>query len=139
MAAQKGLDVLIKVGDGAATEAFTAAAGIRSTNIAFNAETVDVTSLDNTNRWRELLAGAGIKSASVSGSGVFTDAAEDETLRSNFFDGTIGNFELVIPDFGTIEGAFQITALEYAGDHNGEATYSMTLDSAGDLSWTAAS
>lgn len=136
MAVQAGKDLLIKIdqtGDGQ----FETIAGLRATRISFNAETVDVTSLESQGGWRELLAGAGVKSAAISGSGVFRDANTDERARQIFFDGEIPAFQVVIPDFGTVEGPFQISALEYAGSHNGEATYEVTLASAGVLSFTA--
>jgi TP901-1 family phage major tail protein len=136
MAVQAGKDLLIKIdqtGDGQ----FETVAGLRATRISFNAETVDVTSLESQGGWRELLAGAGVKSATISGSGVFRDANTDERARQIFFDGEIPDFQLVIPSFGTIEGAFQISSLEYAGSHNGEATYEVTLASAGVLTFTA--
>ncbi len=68
---------------------------------------------------------------------MFRDANTDERARQIFFDGEIPDFQVVIPDFGTVEGAFQLSALEYAGSHNGEATYEVTLASAGPLSFTA--
>ena len=136
MAVQSGKDLLIKVdmiGDGS----FTIVAGLRATRISFNAETVDVTSLDSTGGWRELLAGAGVKSASIAGSGVFRDANTDARARQIFFDALMPEFQVVVPNFGIVEGAFQITSLEYAGSHNGEATYEMSLASAGALTFTA--
>lgn len=136
MAVQSGKDLLIKLdmtGDGQ----FETAAGLRATRISFNAETVDVTSLESQGGWRELLGGAGVKSASISGSGVFRDEATDERARQIFFDNQTPLFQVIIPDFGVVEGAFMITAIEYAGSHNGEATYEMTLASAGALSFTA--
>lgn len=136
MTAQKGKDLLIRAGNGAG--GFTAVAGLRARQIAFNAEAVDVTNADSAGRWRELLAGAGVRRASVSGAGVFRDEASDARLRQNFFDGAIENYEIVVPAFGTIEGPFQISGLEYRGDHAGEVTYDMALDSAGPLSFTAA-
>ncbi len=98
---------------------------------------MDVTSLESEGGWRELLAGAGVKSASISGSGVFRDEATDERARAVFFNGEIPDFQVVIPSFGVIEGAFQITAIEYAGSHNDEATYEIAMASAGPLSFTA--
>ncbi len=136
MAVQNGKDLLIKVdmiGDGQ----FETIAGLRATRLSFNAETVDVTSLESTGGWRELLSGAGVKSASISGSGVFRDAATDERARQIFFDAEMPDFQVVVPDFGVVEGPFQITAIEYAGSHNGEATYEMTLASAGALTFVA--
>lgn len=136
MAVQNGKDLLIKVdltGDGQ----FQTVAGLRATRISFNAETVDVTSLESAGGWRELLAGAGVRTAAISGSGVFRDADTDERARQIFFDGEVPLFQVVIPDFGVVEGAFQITALEYAGSHNGEASYELSLASAGALGFTA--
>ncbi len=137
MSAQNGKDLLIKV-DMTGTGSFTTIAGLRATRISFNAESVDVTSLDSAGGWRELLGGAGVRSANLSGSGVFRDASTDERARQLFFDGETPAFQVVIPDFGTVEGPFQVTALEYAGSHNGEATYELSLASAGALSFTAA-
>jgi TP901-1 family phage major tail protein len=136
MATQNGRDLLIKVdltGDGQ----FQTVAGLRATRLSFNAERVDVTSLESAGGWRELLAGAGVKSAEITGSGVFRDAATDERARQIFFDGEVPDFQVVIPDFGIIAGPFQIGAIEYAGSHNGEASYELSLASAGALSFTA--
>lgn len=137
MAAQNGKDLLIKVdltGDGQ----FGTVAGLRATRVSFNAESVDVTSLESQGGWRELLAGAGVKSASISGSGVFKDEASDERARQIFFEGETPDFQVIIPDFGTVEGPFQVTGIDYAGSHNGEATYELSLASAGVLTFTAA-
>jgi TP901-1 family phage major tail protein len=137
MVAQKGKDLLVRLDmDGAGT--FQTMAGLRATRIGFNAQTVDVTSLDSVGGWRELLAGAGVRSASISGSGVFRDEATDARARALFFSGAIPVLQVVIPDFGTIEGLFQIASLEYSGDHDGEASYEIALASAGALSFTAA-
>jgi TP901-1 family phage major tail protein len=135
MAAQNGKDLLIKIDDGSG--AFVTVAGLRATRIAFNAETVDVTTLESEGGWRELLAGAGMRSASLSGSGIFKDAQSDSLIKNAFFGNTVPRFEVVVPDFGRIQGSFQITALEYAGNYNGEATYELSLASAGALSFTA--
>lgn len=136
MAVQSGRDLLIKMdmtGDGQ----FQTIAGLRATRVSFNAETVDVTSLDSQGGWRELLAGAGVKSATILGSGVFRDADTDERARAVFFNGEVPQFQVVIPHFGTIEGPFQISAIEYAGSHNGEATYELSMASAGVLAFIA--
>lgn len=106
MAAQKGKDLLVKIQDGAS---YVTIAGLRSRRLAFNAETVDITHAESAERWRELLDGAGVKRASVAGRGLFKDAASDALLRQTFFDGAVKNYQLVIPDFGTVTGPFQIT------------------------------
>ena len=136
MAAQNGKDLLVKV-DMTSDGQFETIAGLRATRVSFNAETVDVTSLESQGGWRELLGGAGVRSAGISGAGVFRDAASDERARQIFFDGQTPDFQIVIPDFGIIEGPFQVTAIEYAGAHDGEATYEVSMASAGALNFTA--
>lgn len=136
MAAQKGKDLLLKI-DATGGGAFVTVAGLRANRITLNAETVDATNADSAGRWRELLSGAGARSAAVSGSGVFKDAASDAALRLAFFDGGVIDAQIVIPDFGIIEGPFQISALEYAGSHDGEATFEANIVSAGALTFTA--
>jgi len=135
MGAQNGKDLLIKM-DMSGEGQFVTIAGLRATRVSFNAETVEVTNLDSPGGWRELLAGAGVKAASISGSGVFRDADTDARARQVFFDGEVPALQVVLPDFGIVEGPFQITSLEYAGSHNGEATYEMALASAGALSFS---
>jgi TP901-1 family phage major tail protein len=136
MAAQKGKDLLLKIdSDGAGN--FVTVAGLRSRTLAFNAESVDVTHQESAGQWRELLAGAGVRSARITGAGIFKDAASDETLRSVFFAGTIHDWQVVIPDFGTVEGPFQIVALELTGRHDAEVDFELGLESAGELTFAA--
>jgi TP901-1 family phage major tail protein len=137
MTARKGKDLLLKIdSDGGGT--FATVAGLRARQIAFNAESVDVTNADSAGRWRELLAGAGVRRAAVSGSGIFKDAATDATIRQVFFDGLIRDWQVIVPDFGTLAGPFQVTALEYSGQHDGEVAYELALESAGAVSFAAA-
>lgn len=140
MAAQSGKSLLLKIGDGASPEVFTTVGGLRSTGITMNDEAVDITNKDS-NGSRLLLAGGGTQAVSISGSGVFTDAASETSLKDAYFaqaqtsDGTSAqtsafkNFQIIIPDFGTLTGTFMIASLEYAGEYNGEVTYSITLES----------
>ena len=134
MGAQKGKDLLLKINTGAG---FVTVAGLRSRRIAFNAELVDITHAESVDRWRELLAGAGVRRASISGRGLFKDSASDALVRQAFFDGAITPCQLIVPDFGVIEGPFQIASLEFSGEHNGEVTFDLALESAGALSFAA--
>lgn len=136
MVAQRGKDLLIKI-DMNGSGSFETVAGLRASRITFNAETVDVTNLQSAGGWRELLGGTGVRSAAISGSGVFRDADTDERARQIFFDGEIPRFQVIIPDFGIVEGPFQITSIEYSGDHDGEAVYEMAMASAGALVFAA--
>ncbi|HEX2592536.1 MAG TPA: phage major tail protein, TP901-1 family [Rhizomicrobium sp.] len=136
MTAQKGKDLLLKIGDGADPETFATVAGLRATTLAFNAQTIDVTNADSADQWRELLAG-GVKSATLSGSGVFKDAASDETIRAAFFNQANATWQVIVPSFGTVTGAFKITSLQYDGAYDGEVKINLSLASAGALSFAA--
>jgi TP901-1 family phage major tail protein len=136
MSAQRGRDLLIKIGDGASPEIFTTVAGLRATNLAFNATTIDITNADSADMWRELL-GAGVKSAALTGSGVFKDAASDAALRTAFFAQSLQNWQVVIPHFGTVSGPFKVTQLQYEGPYDGELKLSLSLASAGALTFAA--
>tara|TARA_R110001592_G_scaffold153992_1_gene382848 strand:- start:2825 stop:3268 length:444 start_codon:yes stop_codon:yes gene_type:complete len=147
MPAQKGKDVLIKL-DNSGT--YTAIGGLRSSSITLSDEAVDITNKSSSG-YRTLLAGAGVNSIAISGSGVFTDDAIENLMKDAYLaqqnvavDGTSAqtpafeNFEFYIPTFFKFRGAFQITSLEYAGEYNGEATYSMSFESSGIIAVTAA-
>ncbi|MEO0809894.1 MAG: phage major tail protein, TP901-1 family [Pseudomonadota bacterium] len=136
MAAQKGKDLLLKIdtdGDGT----FVTVAGLRSRSIAFNSETVDITHQESAGEWRELLAGAGAKSARIAGAGIFKDATTDEIMRQAFFASEIRDWQIIVPDFGEIQGPFHIANLELTGRHDGEVSFEVGLESAGELLFTA--
>ena len=134
MAAQSGRDMLLRL-DQTGSGNFITVAGLRSRSLSFNAASIDVTDALSVGKWRELLGGGGIKRASLSGAGVFKDGVSDAEIRQMFFDGTIRDWQFIIPDFGTVEGAFQIVALEFSADHAGEVTFDISLESAGALSF----
>ncbi len=133
MSAQRGKDLLLKIGDGGAPETYAVVGGLKTRTLSLNARTVDVTHANSAGGWRELLSGAGVRQASVAGAGVFLNEAAAETVRSAFFNGAIVNWRIVIPGFGDITGPFQIGNLDYAGDFDAEATMSLALESAGEL------
>ncbi len=136
MPAQKGRDLLLKV-DADATGVFTTVAGLRSRTLSFNTGSIDITSSESAGQWRELLAGGGIRTAKVSGSGIFKDAASDATIRSHVMGGLVRPWQIVIPSFGIVAGLFQIVAFDMGGRHDGEVTFEIALESAGELTFTA--
>ncbi|MCV3765616.1 phage major tail protein, TP901-1 family [Rhizobium sp. TRM95796] len=134
MTAQRGKDLLLKIHNG---DSYETVAGLRSRRIAFNAAVIDATDAESAGRWRELLDGGGVKKAAVSGSGIFKDQESDATVRAAFFAGSVLDWRIVIPDFGQVTGPFQITALDYYGQFDGEVLFDLALESAGQLSFGA--
>ena len=134
MTAQRGRDLLLKV-DSTGTGTYITVAGLRANTLTFNSEVVDASAQDSAGAWKELLAGAGLKSAQIKGQGIFKNAASDASIRGYFFNGTIVNWQIVIPSFGTVTGPFQIAALDFSGKHDGEVTFDVSLVSAGLLTF----
>ncbi len=137
MTAQRGKDLLLKISDGNDPQIFQTVAGLRTRTLSLNTQSVDITHAQSAGGWRELLAGSGVKQASVSGAGVFLNDASANKMRSLFFGGDIVVWQIIIPGFGSITGLFQITNLDYAGEFDGEASFSLALESAGQLEFLA--
>ena len=135
MAAQNGRDMLVKIKN--EVDEFITLAGLRSKAFRLNAQAVDITNTDSAEGWKELLPGAGVKSAEISGAGVFRDTDSDVLARTAFFEQSVQTYRFIIPDFGVIEGPFLLTSLSYAGTYQGEANYELTLLSAGAPSFSA--
>ena len=134
MAIQAGQDVLIKLEDGITPGNYISVAGIRAKTISLNAGLVDATHTGSAGGWRELLSGAGVKSVRVTGSGVFRDETSDTRMRNVFLARETANWQLIVPDFAEFTGPFQISQLTYGGEFDGEAVFSITLESAGEVS-----
>lgn len=130
MAMEKGAAFLLKVGNGAVPPVFATVAGLRTTQLTVNTETVVVTN-QGSGGWRELLSGAGVRSVSLSGSGVFTGSGAEQRVKATALAGTIDDYQVQFEGGETITGRFQIARLDYAGDFNGERTYSLQLESSG--------
>lgn len=127
---ERGSAFLLKVGNGAVPPGFTTVAGLRTTQLTVNTETVVVTN-QGSGGWRELLSGAGVRSVSLSGSGVFTGSAAEARVKANALSGVIDDYQVAFESGETVTGRFLITRLDYAGDFNGERTYTMALESSG--------
>lgn len=135
MAAQKGRDVLIKM-DIAGT--YTTLGGLRQKSMRLSNGHSDVSDSDSPQQWREMLAGTGLKSMSISGGGVFKDSASEGALLTNFLASATPNFQFIVPGMGTFQGAFVITGMDSGGAHDGEVSYSVSFESAGQITFTAA-
>jgi TP901-1 family phage major tail protein len=130
MAVEKGSAFLLKVGDGAATPTFATVAGMRTTQVSVNGEGVVVTSKDS-GGWRQLLSGAGVRSVSVSGAGVFTGSAAEARVKGSALSGVLDDYRLTFESGESMTGRFLVTRLDYAGDFNGERSYTLSLESSG--------
>lgn len=132
MAAEKGSAFLLKIGDGGSPVTYATVAGLKTTNLSINGDAVAITNKDS-GGWRELLSGAGVRSVSVSASGIFTGSASEAQVRSLALDGSIEAYELSFESGEKMRGDFLVTRLDYAGDYNGERTYTLSLESSGSV------
>ena len=130
MAVEKGSAFLLKVGNGGNPVVYTTVAGLRTTQLSVNGEAVAITHKDS-GGWRELLSGAGVRSVSVSAAGVFTGSAAEARVRASALSGAIDDYRLTFEGGETMTGRFLVTRLDYAGDYNGERSYTVALESSG--------
>ena len=130
MTAQKGSAFLLKIGDGGSPSAYETVAGLRTTQMSINGDTVVVTSKDS-GGWRDLLSGAGTRSVSVSASGIFLGSNAESAIRAHALAGTLDDYELSFEGGEKMRGRFLVQRLDYAGDFNGERNYTLQLESSG--------
>jgi len=132
MAVERGSAFLLKVGDGAATPSYATVAGLRTTQLSINGEAVVVTTKAS-GGWRELLGGAGVRSVSVAAAGVFTGGGAEGRIKASALSGALDDYELAFEGGERMRGRFLVTRLDYAGDFNGERTYTLALESSGQV------
>ena len=130
MTAQKGSAFLLKIGDGAQPPSYETVAGLRTTQMSINGDSVVVTHKES-GGWRELLSGAGTRSVSVSAAGIFLGSGAEDSVRSHALAGTVEDYELSFEDGAKLRGRFLVQRLDYAGDFNGERNYTLQLESSG--------
>lgn len=111
--------------------------GLRTRSLTFNGEMIDITNSDSTGLWREALSTFGIRSISISGSGVFLDGSDINKILTNMLTTTATyNLKVVVPGLGTFTmTAAVFTSLSFAGNHNGETTYDCTIESGGEVTF----
>ena len=130
MAAEKGSAFLLKIGNGEEPAIFSTVAGLRTTQMSINGDPVIITNKDS-GGWRELLSGAGVRSVSVSGAGIFLGSAAENRIRGHAMAGTLDSYELSFESGERMQGQFLVSRLDYSGDFNGERNYTLSLESSG--------
>ncbi len=137
MSAKKGSLVLIKIGDGGSPEVFESIGGLRTSRMQINNQALESTNLES-GHWKQLLAGAGIKSLTLSGNGIFVDSTAEETLRISAFSSSVKNYRFYFANGDYLAGAFYISAYERSGVHDDVEIYAVTMSSAGTIQFTGA-
>ena len=114
----------------------TLIAAMRSTSFTIQGAAVDVTDKSSSGQYRELLAGAGVVSVSISAKGLLSGAAQTQTLVTRALSRSVDNYRIVFDNGDILEGSFQLVQFEAAGDYNGEQTYQLSFESGGSLTFT---
>jgi TP901-1 family phage major tail protein len=130
MPAQSGSAFLLKISNGAAPPVYQTVAGLRTTQMTINGDTVVITH-KGSGGWRDLLSGAGTRSVSVSAAGIFLGSTAESAVRTHALAGTLDDYELSFEDGEKLRGRFLVQRLDYAGDFNGERSYTLQMESSG--------
>lgn len=126
-----GKDLLLYLGDGGSSETFDVVGGQRTSSCSINNEQIDVTDKDDS-RWKKLIEG-GVRSMSLSCSGILNDSANHKDLLEIAVDGLIRNYRIVFADGQTFTGPFLLSSIEASGEYTDAQQYSISLESAGDI------
>lgn len=132
MSASGGKDLLLQYNTTGST--YVTVGGLRTKSMTLNNEPIDVTN-HGSNQFREILASAGIRSLSMSGSGVYTgDSATLQAIEAAALAGTLVSFQMVDDNNSrTYEADFKVVSFEWSGEYNTEMTYSISLESSGTI------
>ena len=131
-----GNGFLLKMASTATGNTYVAVAACRENTFTLNKTAVDITN-KGSGGWSESLAGGGVKSATMSGSGVYADDTASTYLRSAYFGNTHWNAQIVFENGDTFEGAWNLDSLTFGGASDAEHTFEVTLSSSGALTFTA--
>lgn len=136
MPAYAGKDILLQVNTIGST--YVNLGGLRTKSISLGSEMIDITNSDSVNLWREALATSGVKTLSASGSGVFLDGADVNKIVTNMMTTTQTYLsKIIVPGLGTFDGTVSYSQITIAGNHNGEVTFDVSIESAGQINFTA--
>lgn len=129
----KGGSFLLEKG----SDPYTVIGGFRSQSISINGEGVDVTNINNSDSWRRLMADGGVRTISFSGSGIIDSTAAQKAFVTDVIAQTVDAYRVTVPGIGTFTGDFQARSSELSGDKNAEGQISVTVESAGEITFTA--
>lgn len=114
-------------------ELFKTVGGLRSKSLAFNSEAVDVSS-HGSNLWKKIKDNAGMRSVSLSGSGIYSSDSTFKSIEVDAFDNKLQCFAFVDVEGGRVyAGCFKVTSVENGGDYDGESSFSISCESSGEI------
>lgn len=138
MGYKAGKDMLLKVDFGLGA-GFQTLGGIQSRRLTLAGTSIDVTNQDSEAGWKEMLSGVASKSLKVAGDGVYKSGAVSVQLMQSWLNQSPIGFlwQVIIPGLGIFEGLMAMGNLEYSGSQDDVTKFSIELDSAGPIGFTA--
>jgi predicted secreted protein len=134
MSTFKGRLFLVKTWLGSANTSNTAQSTpvlyARTADLSLSQEEVDV-STKATSGWKELGADMGLKSLTLSCEGVYNNTAVEIAVAERAVAGNVSEYMIVSESGSYWKGPFFITEYARSGTYNDAETFSMTLSSAG--------
>lgn len=130
MAASKGSLMLIKKGNAdGPPETFSTLAGVRSKSLVLGSSRLDTTTADDVDAsgvtWQTFMPGLAEGSLDVEG------VAKDTSIQglvTDSLEGNARNYQVVVPNWGTLEGSMTISNFRFEGPYDGIVTFSMQMN-----------
>ena len=136
MTAQKGRDLLLKIGDGADPENFSTLGAARTSAMTLNNQPVDASSMDGAGL-QSFIPDAGVQGMTLKLEGLFKDSAAEEKLRLAAFARSSRNYLLCFPNGDSYAAAFVVQDYARSGSFDGLESFTVTLLRNGAGSFTA--
>lgn len=127
MPIERGKTFVLKIDDGMGV--FNTVGKMRSNGFNGTKETITVTNKD-TDGFNEKLPSP-FKDVSLSAGGVYDGGVQQLKVRDAWLADSTHEFQMAGASGDTWEGPFIVTEFSSDGEHNGERTWSCTLESAG--------
>lgn len=127
-----GKDLLLEVETSPSN--YVLVGGLRTKAFTFNGEAIEKTN-HGSDQWKELIDGAGIRSMSLSGGGVALNDSTIILIEDNAFSQTLTNFRITDTSANgrVYTACCKIVSVERSSEYNAEQTYSISLESSGEV------
>lgn len=126
----------VRIYEGVDVATGTLVAGARSDTITINNEAIDVTDKGD-DGWRTFLNDASVRNVEMSVSGLL----DGNSLLSKSLGATtnlLDDYVIDIDGIGTVAGKFHFSSFEIGAPHDDAATFSASIASSGEITFTAA-
>lgn len=127
----------VRIYEGTSVATGTLVAGARSDSITINNEAIDITDKGD-DGWRTFLNDASVRSVDMNVTGLL-DGSSLLAASLGATTALLGDYVIDIDGIGVVAGEFHFSSFEIGAPHDDAATFTASIASSGEITFTAAS